>query len=158
MHKRIAEAALESLDKEKAAYFANIVERVAEDGRTGFYPNIVYVVLKETMWLLPVYLDKKEFIDLLFRFVVTNSRAIQRKLFSKDYIDDSSAIRPITDVFVNTVVDRTMELFQEGEIDSGEPKIQKFSWPYRAEDLIDPDDDEAEAVEKPPYSGPERRR
>ena len=97
MHDRIAQSALDNLDKDKAEYFADVLGRLEEDGRTELYPNIVYTVLRETMWMLPVYLEKKEFIDLLFRFVAGRNKAIQRRMFARNYIDNPSTLRTITD-------------------------------------------------------------
>ncbi|MCW9033138.1 MAG: hypothetical protein OQK35_01925 [Alphaproteobacteria bacterium] len=159
MHKRIADAALGKLDGEKAGYFANIVSQVSDDPRTELFPNLVYTVLKETMSLLPTYLDNAEFINLLYTFVDTNKGPLQEHLFDKKYINDPTTIRAVTDGFVDLIVERTMQRYENGEIDSDETVVQKYTWPYRAEDLVDPDDDEAieELKSRPKYTGPERR-
>ncbi len=160
MHKRIADAALGNLDGEKAGYYSDIVSQVSEDPRTEVFPNLVYTVLKETMSLLPTYLDKVEFINLLFAFVTTNKGPLQEKLFGKEYLQDPTVVRQVTDGFVDLIVERTMQHYEDGDIDSDEKVIQKYTWPYRVEDLVDPDDEEAmeELNNRPKYTGPERRQ
>ena len=161
MHKRIADTALQNLTGEKAGYFSDIVNQVAEDPRTAAFPNLLFITLKETMEALPTYLQKSELINLLYGFVSTNHDALQQRLFDKKFINNPKSIREVTDGFVNLVIERTMQHYEDGEIDSDEAAVQKFTWPYRAEDLVDPDDDEAlEELEtkKNTYTGPERRR
>jgi len=160
MHKRIADAALENLEGEKAGYFSDVISSVSEDPRTEAFPNMVYIVLKETMALLPTYLEKAEFINLLFAFVSTNQAPLQQRMFDKTFINNPASIRAVTDGFVDLIIERTMQHYEDGDIESDEVAVQKFTWPYRAEDLVDPEDDEAmeELANRPEYTGPERRR
>ena len=161
MHKRIAEAALQNLTGDKAGYFSDVVNRIAEDPRTSTFPNFIYIVLKETMEALPTYLEKAELINLLFGFVSTNKDTLQVRLFDRQYLNNPKSIHDVTDGFVSLVIERTMQRYENGEIDSDEVAVQKFTWPYRAEDLVDPDDDEAlnELENKrSTYTGPERRK
>lgn len=163
MHRQIINPVLESLEGKRARYFSDLVARVENDPRTDRYPNIVFLLLKETMALLPVYLDKGEFLDALFDFVGRNHAAMEEIIFDKDYIYDPAHLQDVTNAFVVEVVNLTLEHYETGDIDTGEPAVRKYTWPYRAEDLIDPDDDDAqEALEelkkRPPYAGPERRK
>lgn len=160
MHRRIITPALERLDGERAAYFAAVIEKVESDPRTQAYPNIVFVLLKETLEALPAYLDKGEFIEALFAFLDRNHARMETVLFDRDYIYDPSLIKDVTDAFVAEIVALTLKHYDAGDLDTGEPDVRKFTWPYRAEDLVDPDDDEAleRLGERPPYSGPERRK
>ncbi len=160
LHKRIAENALAELDREKSGYFSDVITRLSQDLRTEAFPNLVFTTLKETMTLLPLYLKQEEFIQLLFQFVTDNRQALQNKMFSRAYIDDPASMRQVTGGFVNAVTERCMELYREGAIEVPEESVQKFTFPYRAEDVVDPDDDEAlaELDERPPYEGEERRQ
>ena len=160
MHRRIVNPVLEELDKEKAGYFADVVSRIEEDPRTERVANFVYLLLKETMPLLPAYLDKNEFIDLVFTFVDGHYGAMKRAVFDPGYVLQGDALAAVAGDFVNLVVDRTMARYEQGELDTGELSHKKFSWPYREEDLVDPDDEEAlEALRsRPAYTGPERRK
>lgn len=160
MHRRMIDPVLESLDNERAGYFADVVTKVEADPRTERFPNTVYTLLKETMPLLPTYLDKAEFLDALFAFVTANHAVMERKMFDKAYIYDQSVVKEVTNDFVTKVVDLTLEHYEKGDLETGEQAVQKFTWPYRAEDVVDPEDeDEVEALNKrPPYTGPERRK
>ena len=163
MHKRIVETVLARLDEEKAGYFNAIVSRLEEDPRIERFPNIIFLVLKETMELVPAYLDKGEFIDALIDFCKANLSGLRGKIYNKEFVYDSACMREITGQFVNIIVDLTLQKHQQGEIDGGDPSVQRYTWPYRASDLIDPDDveggdEDAEAPEPPPYTGPERRK
>ena len=159
MHKRIVEPVLATLDEERANYFSSIVEMMEEDRRTERFPNIVYMVLKETMRVLPVYLDKEKFIDLLFEFVAEKGRRLRRLLYDERFIHEPSSIRQVTDGFVALIVDVTFEKHHNGEIDDGERTVQRYTWPYRESDLIDPDEEDPQEVapSHPPYGGPEWR-
>ncbi|MFC1673754.1 hypothetical protein ACFL12_06350 [Pseudomonadota bacterium] len=160
MHRRIINPVLEELNSERAGYFTEVVTKIEEDPRTERFPNYVYTLLKETLPLLPTYLDKAEFIDLLFEFVTDNYAVMKRIMFDKAYIYDQSVLKDVTNDFVTKIVDRTLEHYEQGDIDTGEQDIRKFTWPYRAEDVIDlEDEEEVEALNKrPPYTGPERRK
>ena len=163
MHRRIITPVLDSLDGNRAAYFSAVVDKLEADPRTQAYPNIVYLLLKETMAELPAYLDKSDFIDALFAFVARHHGEMEEIVFDRDYIYDPSHLKDATNAFIVEIVELTMQHYEAGTIDTGEPLVQRFTWPYRAEDLVDPDDPEAdEELEKlknrPPYSGPERRK
>lgn len=163
MHRRIINPVLDTLDGERAAYFSAVVDAVESDPRTQAYPNIVFLLLKETLALLPAYLDKAEFIDALFAFVAKHHGEMEEIVFDRDYVYDPTLLKDVTNAFVVEIVELTMHHYDAGDIDPGEPAVQKFTWPYRAEDLIDPDDPDAEEIlerlkDRPPYTGPERRK
>lgn len=162
MHRRIINNVLEGMDSERAKYFLDVADKIDTDSRTDRFSNYVYLLLKETMPLLPTYLDKREFIDTLFDFVVDNHSLMQCKIFDEEYIYDQSVVKSVTNDFVVKVVDLTLQHHENGDIDTGERAGLKFTWPYRAEDLVDSDDDdegEAEELQNcPSYSGPERRK
>ena len=162
MHQRIINDVLENMDSERAEFFTDVVAKIENDPRTDRFPNYVYLLLKETMPLLPTYLDKSEFIDALFDFITDNYSVIKRTIFNREYIYDQSVVKTVTNDFVIKVVDLTLQHYQAGDIDTGEKAILKFTWPYREGDLVDPDDDDADEPEvrqsRPPYSGPERRK
>lgn len=165
MHKQIVINSLKTLDAERATYFTAVVNRLEDDPRTSQYPNLVYLTLKDIMGLVPTYLKSSEFCEMLLAYVDTHEMAIQRMIFDPRYLADPSALMEVTKDLVDAVVTKTMERYENGEIDSGEPDIQKFTFPYRATDLID-DDDEAAMAEalaedlrrQAAYTGPERRK
>lgn len=160
MHRQIVNSVLEEMDGERAKYFSDMVAMIENDPRTDRIPNYVYLLLKETMPLLPTYLDKREFIDAMFDFIADNYSMMKRKLFDKEYIYDQSVVKTVTNDFVVKIVDLTLQHNETGDIDTGEKVGLKFTWPYRAEDLTDPDEEDAPEIlqNRPPYNGPERRK
>lgn len=147
MHRRIVQHVLESLDSHRAGYFFDVVSKLEEDPRTGRFPNFVYLLLKETMSLLPAYLDKNEFLDMLFAFVERNQWKMRKHMFGPEFIYNPAVLKQVTNDFVTEVVERTLEHYEEGAIDTGEPSVIRLTWPYSDEDLKalegdDFDDDE----------------
>ena len=72
-----------------------------------------------------------------------NRQALQTKMFSRSYIYNPDSMLTVTGPFINALTERTMELYQQESISVTEEKVKKFTFPYREEDVADPDDDEA---------------
>ena len=144
MHQKLIEKVLASLDGEPAAYFSNIAEKVAKDPRTDASPNLVYLVLKETIPFLPTYLPIEEFLFLLFSFVRDNKRQLNQVIFDKSFIEHPDNIRRLTNVFVGQVLQQILEKYDDGKIDSQEPTVHNISWPLTEHDFpyIDDDDED----------------
>jgi hypothetical protein len=134
---------LGDLDLEAAGYFSDIIVRLTQDVRTEALPNLVFTTLKHSMNMLPNYLNQEEFIKILFEFVTDNRQALQTKMFSRSYIYNPDSMLTVTGPFINALTERTMELYQQESISVTEEKVKKFTFPYREEDVADPDDDEA---------------
>ncbi|MBF0250620.1 MAG: hypothetical protein HQL35_08350 [Alphaproteobacteria bacterium] len=154
------EPVLKALDGDRAGYFADVVAKIEADPRTARHPNFVYLLLKETVGHLPAHLDKDELIQRLFAFIDAHARDLERVVFDPDFVHDPSVVKAVTDAFVLDIVELTLEHYDRGDIDTHEPSVQKFTWPYRAEDLVDAEDETAlECVDaRPAYTGPERRK
>lgn len=162
MHRQIVTSILEGMDKDRAGYFNAVVDKIEKDPRTEKHSNYVFLLLKETMTLLPIYLEKPEFINILFQFVQDNRNLVKGIIFDKEYAYDQSVLKPVTNEFVVVVVAKTLEHYEKGDIETGEGTHKKFTFPYRIEDLIDPDADDEESISEdlknhPIYQGPERR-
>ena len=136
LQRRILEPILENLPQDKAGYFYDLVAKLEEDPRTEAKANLVFSILRETVPVLPTYLPREELIERLFAFIYTHEHKLRRKMFDRDFIENSAAIRPITNEFFHQVVDRTLELYDDGEIDTGERKVYSFKFP--AEDGYSP--------------------
>lgn len=145
VHRRILTAALGGLEEEQAVYFADIAEKLGEDPRTERMPNLVYLVLADTVRFMPTYLAKKEFINRLLRFVDRNHRRLARIIYDPAFLNDKTLLAPVTAGFVAEVVEATLIHYEEGEIDAGEQLAHRmifdehggaFNFPY-----IDDDDD-----------------
>lgn len=142
VHKRIAERVLDGLKEEKATYFSDIIHDVSEDPRTVEIPNVVFMVLRNTIPLLPTYLPKQELIDRLFGFIESHMADLNRSLFSKEFVTNERVLREVTDLFVEEIVMVALQRYEKGELDSGEVRVHRVSWPYNKIDFPFEDDDE----------------
>lgn len=128
VHRRILNAAMAALDKEEAAYFADVADKLSEDPRTERVPNMVYLVLADSVPHLPTYLPKKELIGHLFKFVFANLGRLQRVIYNPAFLTDKSLLAPVTGDFVAEVVAATLVHYEKGEIDSGERKALRLTF------------------------------
>jgi len=165
MHKRLVEKSLKSLDAERANYFADVIGHLEDLAQTKRYPNLVYLSLKDILDIAPLYLDKKVFALLLLKFVDHHYRDLQKIIFDTDYLYDPATLRAVTKLLIDAIVDQTIQGYEDGQIETGEQAVQKYTYPYRALDLADPDDEEAyeaalkeDSRRQAAYTGPERRR
>lgn len=142
VHKKIIEKALSQLDSERASYFGVIARSLEEDRRVESHANLVYSVLKDVMADLPVYLEPPELIELLLVFTQENYEKLRQVLYDPDFIKAPSSIRNITGVFVHQVAMASLEKHQNGDIkEEIKPSVHKLTWPYRATDVLDPEED-----------------
>ncbi|SCA56995.1 hypothetical protein MTBPR1_40018 [Candidatus Terasakiella magnetica] len=165
MHKRIVEKSLKTLDVDRANYFNDVVGYLEELPATQEFPNLVYLSLKDILDIAPTYIEKKAFALLLLKFVKHHQRELQKIIYDKEYLYDENVLRKVTGQLIEAIVDQTIQGYEEGHIETGEPVVQKFSYPYRAMDLVDPDDEEAyeqaleeDRLRQATYTGPDRRR
>ncbi len=127
-HRRILDAALGGLEEDQAVYFSDVAEKLGEDPRTERMPNLVYLVLADTVHHLPTYLAKKELINRLFRFVDSNHRRLARIIYDPAFLTDKTLLGPITADFVAEVVEATLIHYEQGDIDAGERKVLRLSF------------------------------
>jgi len=127
-HRRILTSAMAALEKEEAAYFADVADKLSEDPRTERVPNMVYLVLADSVRHLPTYLPKKELIGHLFKFVFGNLNRLQRVIYNPAFIGDKSLLAPITSDFVAEVVAATLVHYEDGKIESGERKALRLTF------------------------------
>ena len=130
MHQKIIQDVVANLDEERSSYFGLILSSLEYDSRTQIMPNLLYAVLKEVVAVAPPYLPANDFINLLFSFVGENSSQITAKMYSTQYVTDSSVLQSVTNKFVDTIVEQTYEMHQAGTIETGEKKVRSYSWPY----------------------------
>lgn len=142
LHRKIVDDAIAHLPKEKASYFAGIAQRLEEDPRTQATPNLVFLVLKETLPMLPTNLSEGEFVDLLLGFVARNRRVLNSMIFDRRFIENPSFLRQITNDLVGEVVGRTLDLYRDGRIESGEQSFYRVTFPSGEGDFPYVDDDD----------------
>ncbi|PIW26161.1 MAG: hypothetical protein COW30_16450 [Rhodospirillales bacterium CG15_BIG_FIL_POST_REV_8_21_14_020_66_15] len=128
VHHRILTAALSGLEEEQAVYFADIAEKLGEDPRTERMPNLVYLVLADTVRFMPAYLAKKEFINRLFRFVDDNHRRLARIIYDPAFLTDKMLLASVTGDFVAEVVEATLVQYAQGGIDTGERVAHRMTF------------------------------
>lgn len=144
-HRRILNSALAGLDEEPAAYFADVADKLGEDPRTERVPNLVYLVLADTVRFLPTYLPKKELIAHLFKFTFANLARLQRVVYNPAFLTDKTLLTPVTAGFVSQVVEATLARYDKGEIESGERVVHRMTFDGEGGALDFPYvDDEAE--------------
>jgi hypothetical protein len=135
MHQQIVQSALAALDRDRAKYFADVMPLLEMDSRTQAEPNLIYAVLKETMHLIPPYLPRAEFVDLLHTYVHQNRDALNFVLYSAAYVTNSQVLAETAMPFVQDVVSKTFDLHEDGTIETGEPSVRRYGWPYENVDF-----------------------
>jgi hypothetical protein len=165
MHKRIVEKNLKTLDAERANYFNDVIGYLEDIEETQRFPNLVYLTLKDILDIAPTYIEKKAFALLLLKFVAHHRLDLQKIIYDKEYLYDENVLRKVTGKLIEAIVEQTIQGYEEGQIDTGEAVVQKYTYPYRALDLVDMDDEEElerakeeERRRQAAYTGPERRR
>ena len=81
---------------------------------------------------------------MLFRFVDKHSTHIDKIIYSAEFVVSPTALKQITNVFVQAVVDATMVHYDKGSIDTGEQTFHRVSWPYYDDSFPYIDDDDVE--------------
>jgi len=135
VHHRIVEQVLANLDDERARYFGLIFQMLEHDPRAKPNPNVLYTVLKETVPMIPPYLEATDFLNLLFAFIHENEQKLTAIMFSGQFVTDPGIVRKVTDQFVNQVVAMTFDMHSQGQIKTGEPTVRRYSWPYENADF-----------------------
>ena len=141
MHKQIIVKALAQLDPDRATYFGTVASKLEEDARIENIANLVFVVLKDVMAELPIYLDEKELINQLIEFTDKNYQQLKAALYDPKFIHDPASMRSVTGVFVHQIVRISLQKYDNGEVDEERLSVHKYTWPYRETDIADPDDE-----------------
>ena len=147
LHRKLVEPALARLEGERASYFSRVVTRLDEDPRVDVAPNLVYVILREVIPLCPTYLPVRDLVDRMMQFVAVNQTRLNQALFDPEYVDGTQVqpdVRRMAGEFVNQILAATFDKFRAGEIETGEPKVYRFSPGDDPSDFPfhDPHDDE----------------
>jgi hypothetical protein len=147
VHRRLIEPALKQLNEKDAVYFYDLVRRLEFDPRTERFANLVYLVLRDAIPLLPTILDPKILIDDLFAFVETQRVAIEHRIHSPRFIVDPAFLRPMVLLYVKTISDRCWERVDEGEVTPDGNDIWRMNWPYEeAEETFPYEEEDDEKV------------
>jgi len=147
VHRRLIEPTLKQLGEKDAVYFYDLVRRLEFDPRTERYANLVYLVLRDAIPLLPTILDAKVLIDDLFQFVEEHRVAIEHRIHSPRFIVDPGSLRPMVLSYVKTISDRCWERVELGEVTPDGSDIWRMNWPYEEGEEEFPYEDEEDDVE-----------
>ena len=130
MHRKIFEPVLAAMDGDQAGYFSDIANKLEEDPRAQKTPNLVFLMLKDTAPFLPTYLPQAELINELLAFIQTHHRELSSLIYSREFIEDPTAIRKISSRFVGRVLELILEKYDNGEVRGEQQTVHTVSWPY----------------------------
>ena len=132
MHRKAIEPALARLNGERAGYFSALADRIERDPRIEAAPNLVFLVLKETIPYLPTYVTEDELAAKLFQFVSANQRRLNRIIHDRRYVENPQLLAEVTKEFVLQVLSTALEKQEFNEIQEARiraAKSYRFSWP-----------------------------
>jgi len=145
VHRKIIDPVLKNLGPSRADYFNRLVDRVERDPRTETMPNLVYLVLRETIPYLPADLPQEELADRLLDFVIGSQGRLNRVIHDRWFIKDPGWLPQVTKEFVLQVLASDMDKHQVNEIQAAkvrQAKTYRFSCPEGDEDDFPYRDDE----------------
>ena len=116
VHRKIIDPVLKNLGPSRADYFNRLVDRVERDPRTETVPNLVYLVLRETIPYLPADLPQEELADRLLDFVIGSQGWLNRVIHDRRFIEDPGRLAEVTKEFVLQVLALAMDQHQVNEI------------------------------------------
>lgn len=143
MHRRLVDAALKALPPDRSGYFADLATRLEQDPRAQAYPNLVFLVLRETMALLPTQLSKDEMIDLLLDFVARQGKALGHLVYDRRFVENPAILRQLTNELVSDAIGIVLSRAREGEGAERPGKGFRMTFPGEPGEFPygDPDDD-----------------
>jgi len=147
VHRRLIEPALQQLNEKDSVYFYDLARRLEFDPRTERCSNLVYLVLRDAIPLLPTILDPKTVINDLFDFVDGHRAALEHRIHSPRFIVDPGFLKPMVMLYVKVISDRCWERIEEGEVTPDGNDIYRMNWPYEKTEAEFPyEDDEDDDV------------
>jgi hypothetical protein len=147
IHARILAQLIELLDEDTQAYANRLITCIEKDPRLDDYPNMPFLVLRETLLELPTYLDPEIVSNLLFSFVIHNVEDLKRTIHSQEYLHNSKALRSHCTAFVIAVVRDCMkevDLAYEGR---NRQTLYRLEWPIDPEKFPYIDDEDGDEDE-----------
>ena len=108
-------------------------------------PNLVYLVLRETIPYLPADLTQEELADRLLDFVIGSQGWLNWVIHDRRFIEDPGRLAEVTKEFVLQVLASDMDKHQVNEIQAAkvrQAKTYRFSYPEGDEDDFPYRDDE----------------
>ncbi len=135
LHKRIISTVITRMDERRAAYFGRVVDRLEQDLRTDLYPNLPILVLKETVEVLPTYLDPGIVVNHLFQFLNTDKDILTRVIHGAQYTADNTVLAPYCASFVENIIRDTLSSVDATEEDNNGRTEYHLAWPIAPDDF-----------------------
>ena len=145
VHRKILDPVLSKLGPGRVDYFNSLVDRVERDPRTETAPNLVYLVLKETIPYLPTDFPPEDLTDRLLDYVIANQGRLNRVIHDRRYIEDPGRLAELTKEFVLQLLASAIDQHLVNEIQAAkvqEANTYRFSYPEGDEDDFPYRDDE----------------
>ncbi len=145
VHRKILDPVLSKLGQARVDYFNSLIDMVERDPRTETAPNLVYLVLKETIPYLPADFPQADLTDRLLDFVIGNQGRLNRIIYDRRYIEDPGLLAELTKEFVLQLLASAMDQYLVNEIQAAkvrEANTYRFSYPDGDEDDFPYRDDE----------------
>ena len=132
------------MDERSAAYFGRVVDRLEQDPRTELYPNLPILVLKETVDLLPTYIEPDTLVSHLFRFIEAEKDTLSRIIHDAQYVADNTVLAPYCKTFVEDVIRDTLVNVDASEQDNEGRSEYRLGWPIVPNEFPYTDDEDNE--------------
>lgn len=154
MHRKIIEPALRALDEERAVYFFGLVDHVEEDERFEDVANLAFLILRESLDVMPPLLGYAEVADRLYSFIRSNRSTLLQRIHSREFTFNPAYLKPLVDIFMKDISDLCWSRVQSGEITTDGGEVHRFSWPYSDDvqfpyEPMEETDEEADDAEGP---------
>jgi len=132
------------MDERRAAYFGRVVDRLEQDPRTDLYPNLPILVLKETLDLLPPYIEPDALINHLFHFIEKEKDTLSRVIYDARYVADNTILAPHCIPFIESVIRDTLVNVDPSDQDDESRSQYRLEWPIKPDDFPYSDDEDIE--------------
>lgn len=142
LHKRIISSLITNMDESHAAYFGRVIDRLEQDPRTELYPNLPILILKETLNVLPIYLEPQVLVNHLFQFLEKEKDTVSKVIHDVHYVADNTVLAPYCAEFVENVIRDTLANVDDTEQETTGRSEYRLRWPISPEDFPYLDDDE----------------
>lgn len=129
LHKRIIATVITRMDETRAAYFGRVIDRLEHDQRMDIYPNLAVLVLKETIEILPTYIDPETLTDHLFHFLAEEKDTLLQVVHGVPYMANNAVLAPYCSAFVENVIRVTLETVDGVEEDNEGRTEYRLGWP-----------------------------
>lgn len=144
MHRKIIEPLLTTLDHKEGAYFSGVADYVEKDPSADGLQNLVFLVLKQTIPLLPTYLPAAELAERLIAFTKGNHGRLNGIIHDRRFLEDPDSLSGVTNEFVHGVLKETLDQ-HDMEEESRKGRIYRFGSSGEATDFPYADDDDIDA-------------